>query len=76
MCGLACVAGFQRGGRRGKTSKQEKNQHAKRAGGRERDTCKDAIVFFIFYVQDMGVKILIGQIFIAVKILLLGGVTD
>ena len=41
--------------------------------GRGRDACKDAIVFFVFYVQNMDVKIVIGQIFASVKILLFGG---
>ena len=34
---------------------------------------KDAIVFLVFILD---VKILIGQIFVSVKILLFGGVTD
>ena len=34
---------------------------------------KDPIVFYVFYVQNRDVKILIAQIFVSVKILLFGG---
>ena len=37
---------------------------------------KDPIVFYVFYVQNRDVKILIAQIFVSVKILLFGGVLD
>ena len=50
---LACVAGRRKGVRKVKMS----------AGSEGKGTaCKDAIVFFVFYVHKMNVKILIGQI--------------
>ena len=50
---LACVAG--RRAREGKGGIG--------LGGEEEGTaCKDAIVFFVFYVHQTNVKILIGQI--------------
>ena len=30
-------------------------------GGKERNTCKDAIVLSVFYAQILSVKIVIGQ---------------
>ena len=41
---------------------------------RERDACKDKYCFLRFCVWNMDIKILIGQIFTSVKILLFGGV--
>ena len=50
---LAYVAGRRKGVRKVKMS----------AGSEGEGTaCKDAIVFFVFYVHQMNVKILIGQI--------------
>ena len=50
---VACVADRRKGVRKVKMS----------AGSEGKGTaCKDAIVFFVFYVHKMNVKILIGQI--------------
>ena len=50
---IACVAGRRKGMRKVKMS----------AGSEGEGTaCKDAIVFFVFYVHQTNVKILIGQI--------------
>ena len=49
-CTLACVAGVRRGGRGGDTNERAKRASEKRARCRERDACKDATVFFVFYV--------------------------
>ena len=49
---LACVAGVKRGMGRGNLGAR---------GRKERNACKDAIVFSIFHAQNLSVKILIGQ---------------
>jgi hypothetical protein len=49
------VAGVQRGGR-GENEKREA-----RSRGRKGNARKDAIVFSVFYVHQINVKILIGQ---------------
>ena len=50
---VACVAGRRKGVRKVKMS----------AGSEGEGTaCKDAIVFFVFYIHQTNVKILIGQI--------------
>ena len=52
-CGLsriACVVGVKRG--RGNLGAQAR---------KERNTCKDAIVFSVFRAQILSVKIVIGQ---------------
>ena len=56
---LACVAGVERGRGRGNLGAREIVWDAR--GRKERNACKDAIVFFIFYVQILSVKIVIGQ---------------
>ena len=53
-----------------------RNEHAKRTREKEGEACQDTIVFFIFYVQNVDVKILIGQIFVSVKALLFSGIND
>ena len=53
MC-LACVAGVKRGRERGRG-----NLGAR--GRKERNACKDTIVFSIFHAQILSVKIVIGQ---------------
>ena len=47
---VACVVGHKKGGRKVKIS----------AG--EGTACKDAIIFFVFFLHLANVKILIGQI--------------
>ena len=48
---VACVAGRRKGGRKVKMSAEG-----------EGTACKDAIVFFVSFVHQTNVKILIGQI--------------
>ena len=50
--GVACVACVERGRGRGNLGAR---------GRKERNACKDAIVFSIFYAQILSVKIVIGQ---------------
>ena len=52
MVAIACVAGVKRG-------KGRRNLGAR--GKKERNACKDAIVFSIFHAQILSVKIVIGQ---------------
>ena len=49
---VACVAGVKRGRGRGNLGAR---------GRKERNACKDAIVFSIFHAQILSVKIVIGQ---------------
>ena len=69
---LKCVSlrGRRRkGGRRDNTSEREEKQareaRQRACEAREglgRDACQDAIVFFVFFVQNLDEKILIGRI--------------
>ena len=52
---LACVAGRRKGGK----SKSAREVEAQEGEG---TACKDAIVYFVFFVHQTNVKILIGQI--------------
>ena len=52
VCLIACVAGVKRGRGRGNLGAR---------GRKERNACKDAIVFSIFHAQILSVKIVIGQ---------------
>ena len=52
---LACVAGRRREGK----GQKERGSVVQKEEGK---ACKDAIVFFVFYVHQTNVKILIGQI--------------
>ena len=52
---IACVAGRRKGGK----SKWTREGEAREGEG---TACKDAIVFFVFFVHQTNVKILIGQI--------------
>ena len=49
---VACVAGVKRGRGRGDLGTQ---------GGKERNACKETIVFSIFHAQILSIKIVIGQ---------------
>ena len=59
---LACVAGVQRGGRGKLNASAKRDESAKRdRWALVGNACRDAIVFFVFYVHQMDAKILIGQ---------------
>ena len=49
---IACVAGVKRGRRRGNLGAR---------GRKERNACKETIVFSIFHAQILSVKIVVGQ---------------
>ena len=53
-----CVAGVKRERGRGNLGARERVGCAR---GKERNACKDAIVFSIFHAQILSVKIVIGQ---------------
>jgi len=53
--GIACVAGHTRGGKG--QNEPRRIKHTSRGMA-----CKDTIVAFFFYIHQMDVKILIGQI--------------
>ena len=55
------MAGIQRGG--GKLNSSAKCEESAKCDSLDLEghTCKEAIVFFIFYVHQMNIKILIGQ---------------
>ena len=57
---MACVAGR----RKGEKSKWAREGEAREGEAREGEgtACKDAIVYFVFFVHQTNVKILIGQI--------------
>ena len=65
---LACVAGVERGRGRKDLGACESMWGAR--GTKERDACKDAIVLSIFYAPILSVKIVIGQNFLNVNLLL------
>ena len=46
----------------GQAVEREESQNERRAREGEGTACKDAIVFFVFFVHQTSVKILIGQI--------------
>ena len=51
---VACVAGVKRGRGRGRGDLGTQ-------GGKERNACKETIVFSIFHAQILSIKIVIGQ---------------
>ena len=53
------MAGVERGRGRGNLGMRESVWGAQ--GGKERSTCKDAIVLSAFYAQILSVKIVIGE---------------
>ena len=55
---LACVVGVKRGRGRGNLGARAREA---REGEKERNACKDAIVFSVFHGQILSVKIVIGQ---------------
>ena len=58
---IAYVAGVERGRGRGRGNLGARESVWGAQGRKERNACKDAIVFSIFYAQILSVKIVIGQ---------------